>query len=171
MILFLILPLELLLGLDHNLKTCSTILHFQTSKSHNFQLSEIHTSSFFLPKVFKARERRQGRLAQNILNSNKNPPLLRSYYKNKNFFFGEWPILRAPASKEPSRDHQGQVSTIATPQSLTTGNAPQGPRSATRGRVGTAVPQTPRAISWHAPVSNELEASPVWSLALATSAA
>jgi hypothetical protein len=29
----------------------------------------------------------------------KNPPLLRSYYENENFFFGEWPILQAPASK------------------------------------------------------------------------
>jgi hypothetical protein len=29
----------------------------------------------------------------------KNPPLLRSYYKNENFFFGKWAILQAPASK------------------------------------------------------------------------
>ncbi len=101
----------------------------------------------------------------------KNPPLLRSYYKNENFFFGEWPILRAPASKEPSRGHQGQVSIIATCQSLMAGNDPQEHRSATRGGVGTAVPQTPRAISWHARVGNEPEASPVWLLALATSAA
>jgi hypothetical protein len=52
----------------------------------------------------------------------KNPPLLRSYYKNENFFVGEWPILRAPASKEPSRDHQGQVSIIAACRSLTAVN-------------------------------------------------
>jgi hypothetical protein len=70
----------------------------------------------------------------------KNPPLLRSYYKNKNFCFGEWPTLQAPASKEPSRGHQGQVSIIATHLSLTAGNDPQGPRSATPGGVGTVVP-------------------------------
>ncbi len=51
MILFLFLPLELLLGPDHNLKTCSAILHFLTSKSHNFQLSETHTILFFLECV------------------------------------------------------------------------------------------------------------------------
>ncbi len=70
----------------------------------------------------------------------KNPPLLRSYYKNENFFFGEWPILQAPASKEHSRGHQGQVSIFTTCQSSMAGNSPQGPRSATRGGVGTAVP-------------------------------
>ncbi len=56
MILFLFLPLELLLGLDHNLKMCSTILHFQTTKSHNFQLSEIHITSSFLSQVCKAQQ-------------------------------------------------------------------------------------------------------------------
>ncbi len=38
MILFSFLPLELLLGPDHNLKTYSTLLHFQTTKSHNFSI-------------------------------------------------------------------------------------------------------------------------------------
>ncbi len=57
----------------------------------------------------------------------------------RTFFFGEWPILQAPASK-PSRDHQGQVSIIAARQSLTAVNDPPGPRSATCGGVGTAVP-------------------------------
>ncbi len=64
---------------------------------------------FFLKRV-RPERRRVGSLAWDILNSN--PPLLRSYYKNENFFFGEWPILRTPTSKEPSRDHQGQVSII-----------------------------------------------------------
>ncbi len=73
------------------------------------------------------------------LQLHKNPLLLRSYHENENFFFGEWPILRAPKSK-PSRGHQGQVSIIATRRSLTSGNDPQGPQSATCGRVGTAVP-------------------------------
>jgi hypothetical protein len=91
--------------------------------------------------------------------------------KTRTSLFGEWSILCTPASKEPSRGHQGQVSIIASCRSLTAGNAPQGPRSATRGVVGTAVPYTQRAISWHAHVSNEPEASPVWSFALATSAA
>jgi hypothetical protein len=58
MILFLFLPLELLLllGPVHNLKTCYAIVHFWTSKSHSFQLSEIHTS--FLSKACKARQLR-----------------------------------------------------------------------------------------------------------------
>ncbi len=73
------------------------------------------------------------------LQLHKNPPLQRSYYKNENSFFGEWPILQAPASKEPSRGHQGQVSSIATRRWLTAGNDPQGPWSLTRGRVGTAM--------------------------------
>ncbi len=85
-------------------------------------------------------------------------------------FFGEGPILQAPMSK-PSRDQQGQVSIINTHQSLMVGNGPQGPQSATRGGVGAVVPYTPRAISWRGRVGNEPEASPVWSLALATSAA
>ncbi len=51
MILFLFLPWELILGPDHNLKTCSEILLFKTSKFHNFQLSEIHTIPFFLKRV------------------------------------------------------------------------------------------------------------------------
>jgi hypothetical protein len=51
MILFLFLPLELILGPDHDLKICSEILLFKTSKFHNFQLSEIHTIPFFLKRV------------------------------------------------------------------------------------------------------------------------
>ncbi len=54
-------------------------------------------------------------------------------------FFGEWLILRTLMSKEPSRDHQGQVSIIAARRSLTAENAPQGPQSATRSGVGAAV--------------------------------
>jgi hypothetical protein len=79
-----------------------------------------------------------GPLTWDTLNSN--PPLLRSYYENKNFFVGEWPILHTPASKEHSRDHHGQVSIIATHQSSTAGNDPQAHQSATCGGVGTAVP-------------------------------
>jgi hypothetical protein len=56
MILFLFLPLELLLGLDHSLKTCSAILYFYTSKSHKFSI--INFIPFFLSHAFKARERR-----------------------------------------------------------------------------------------------------------------
>jgi hypothetical protein len=51
MILFLFLPLELILGPDQDLKTCSGILLFKTSKFHNFQLSEIHPIPFFLKRV------------------------------------------------------------------------------------------------------------------------
>ncbi len=91
--------------------------------------------------------------------------------KMRTSFFGEWPILRTPTSREPSRDHQGQVSIIAACRSLMARNAPHGPQSLTCSGVGTAVPQTPRAIPWRARIGNELEASPVWSLALATSAA
>ncbi len=51
MILFLFLPCELLLGPDHNLKTCSTILHFLTSNSHNFSIIKTHTILFFLKRL------------------------------------------------------------------------------------------------------------------------
>jgi hypothetical protein len=51
------------------------------------------------------------------------------------------------------------------------GNGPQGPGGATRGGVGTVVPYAPRAISWRTHVGAEPEASPVWPLASATSAA
>jgi hypothetical protein len=51
------------------------------------------------------------------------------------------------------------------------GNGSQGPGGATRGGVGTAVLYAPQAISWRAHVGAEPEASPVWSSALATSAA
>ncbi len=51
MVLFLFLPLELLLGPDQDLKTCSAILHFQTSKSHNFSIINIHTILFFLKRA------------------------------------------------------------------------------------------------------------------------
>jgi hypothetical protein len=67
-----------------------------------------------------------------------------------------------------SGDHQGQVSNVDTRRSSTAGNGPQGPGGATRGGVGTAVPYGPRAISWHAHVGAEPEASPVWSSASAT---
>ncbi len=48
MILFLFLPLELLLGPDHNLKSYSVILHFQTTKSHNFSIIR-NLYHFFFP--------------------------------------------------------------------------------------------------------------------------
>jgi hypothetical protein len=51
MILFLFLPLELFLGQDHNLKTCSMILHVYTSKSHNFSIIKTHTILMFLKHV------------------------------------------------------------------------------------------------------------------------
>ncbi len=63
MILFLILPLELLLGPDHNLQTCSGKLHFQTSQSHNFKIIKTHTILFFLKRLSKVRKRKQVRLA------------------------------------------------------------------------------------------------------------
>jgi hypothetical protein len=87
------------------------------------------------------------------------------------FFVDEGPILRAPASVQVFRSHQGQVSDVDTRQSSTAGNGPQGSGGATRGGVGTAVPYAPRAISWCAHVGAEPEVSPVWSSALATSAA
>ncbi len=48
MILFLFLSLELLLGPDHDLKSYSGILHFQTTKSHNFQIIRNPCYFFFL---------------------------------------------------------------------------------------------------------------------------
>ena len=92
--------------------------------------------------------------------------------KSRTSFFGEeGPILRAPASVQASGDHQGQVGDIDTRRSSTAGNGPQGPGGTTRGGVGTAVPYAPRAISWRAHVGAKPEANPVWSSALATSAA
>jgi hypothetical protein len=92
---------------------------------------------FFL-KCVRPERRRVGLLAWDTLNSN--PPLLRSYYKKENFVFGEWPILCTLMSKEPSSNHQGNVSIIASRRSLRAGNDPQGPQSMTRGGVGTVVP-------------------------------
>jgi hypothetical protein len=48
MILFLFLPLELLLCPHHDLKTCSAILHFENTRSHNFSIIKTHTILFFL---------------------------------------------------------------------------------------------------------------------------
>jgi hypothetical protein len=48
MILFLFLPLELLLSPDHDLKSYSTILHFLTTKSHNFPIIR-NLYHFFFP--------------------------------------------------------------------------------------------------------------------------
>ncbi len=168
MILFLIFTLELLLGPEHNLKTCCGILHLYTSKPHNFLIIKTHTILFFLKHL---RLESVGRADWPVTLWVQNPPLLRIYNKNENFFFGEWLILRALTSKEPSRDHQGQVSDIATRCSLTAKNAPQGPRSATRGGVGAAVLSTPRAISWQVHGGDEPEVSAVRLLASTTSAA
>ncbi len=176
MILFLFLPLESLLGPDHNLKSYSSILHFQTTMSHNFPIIRNPYYFFFSFSSVQGLTTQIGLLAYDILNSKTGCfTTLHLFYlgvttKTRASFFGEWPILRAPASK-PFRGHQGQVSIIDTHRSSTAGNGPQGPRSATRGGVGTAVPQTQRAISWRARIGNEPEASPVWLQALATSAA
>jgi hypothetical protein len=113
------------------------IWHTYSLLSHNFSIIKTYTSIlFFLKRVRPDSLDRAGWPGTLWI---QNPPLLMSYYKNTNFFFGEWPILCTPTSKEPSRDHQGQVSIIATRRSSTVGNDPQGPRSATRGGVGTAV--------------------------------
>jgi hypothetical protein len=100
-------------------------------------------------------------------------PLLRSYYEIENFFFcsGRGQFYERPRVYQPSGDHQGQVSNVDTCRSSTAENGPQGPRSANRAGAGTAVPYALRAISWRARVGEEPEASPVWSLASATSAA
>ncbi len=66
---------------------------------------------------------------------------------------------------EPSKDHQGQFSLIATCHSLMVENAPQGARSATHDGVGLTGLYTPRAISWCTRVSAKPEESLVWSLA------
>jgi hypothetical protein len=141
MILFLFLPLELLLGPDHDLKHAPRYFISRPLSLiiFNYQKS-ILLFLFFLKRARPNSVDKAVGLGHFEFKLQKNPPLLRSYYGNKNFFFGEWRILRAPASKEPSRDHQGQVSIIATRQLLTAGNDPQGPQSMTRGGVGTAVP-------------------------------
>ncbi len=69
MILFLFLPLELLLGPDHNLKSYSGILHFQTTKSHNFPITRNPYYFFFLFSSIQGPTTQIGLLAYNILNS------------------------------------------------------------------------------------------------------
>jgi hypothetical protein len=58
MILFLFLPLELLLGPDHNLKSYSAILHSRPLSLIIFQLLEIHIISPFCSQVSKAQQLR-----------------------------------------------------------------------------------------------------------------
>ena len=50
--------------------------------------------------------------------------------------------------QEPSKDHQGQVSTIAARLSSACGNCFKGPQSATCGGVACTSPYTPRAMLW-----------------------
>ncbi len=68
--------------------------------------------------------------------------LLRSYYKTLQ---DDRAVVNRAQSGEPSKDHQGQVSVTATRQSMTAILDPQGPQSATCGRVGLASPYTPQA--------------------------
>ncbi len=69
MILFLFLPLELLLGPDHDLKSYSAILHFQTTKSHNFPIIRNPYYFSFLFSSVQGPTMYVGPLAYNILNS------------------------------------------------------------------------------------------------------
>jgi hypothetical protein len=62
---------------------------------YNFSIIKTHVL-FFLSQAWRPKRHRLGSFAWDKLNSN--PPLLRSYYKIKNLFFGEWPILRTPKS-------------------------------------------------------------------------
>ncbi len=177
MILFLFLPLEFLLGPDQDLKTYSAIfaiLHFQTTKSHNFSIIRNPYYFFFSFSSVQGPTTQIGLIGlghfEFKLQIHKNPPLLRSYYENENFFF--WRVAnsmsaRKQAFQRPPRPSQHHCCTPI----IDSVDDPRGPRSATCGGVGTAVSQTPRAISWHARVGDEPEGSLVWSLALATSAA
>ncbi len=79
-------------------------------------------------------------------------------------------VVNQAQSREPSRDYQGQVSVTAALRSLTAILDPQGPWSATRGRVGLASPYAPRARPLCARASAAPRGSPVWSLALPISA-
>ncbi len=92
MILFLFL-LELLLGPDHDLKTYSRILHFQTTKSHNFSIIRNPYYFFFSFSSVQGPTTQIGPISlghfEFKIQLHKNPPLLRSYYKNENFFFFE----------------------------------------------------------------------------------
>ncbi len=123
--------------------------------------SSKHIHLFFL-KHARPKRRRVGSLAWDTLNSN-HPLLRRQYVKYV-------AISMRPTKIKPSRDHQGQVSVIATHRSSMAGNAPQGPQSATCGGVGPTRPYIPRANPWCAHKSAEPGASLVWLLALATSA-
>jgi hypothetical protein len=66
---------------------------------------------------------------------------------------------------EPSKDHQDQISIIATYQSSMVGNAPKEPQSVTCGGIGCAGLYNPRAIPWCTRTSAKPEESPDWSLA------
>jgi hypothetical protein len=79
-------------------------------------------------------------------------------------------VVNQARSREPSRDHQGQVSVTAAHRSSTAILDPQGPRSATRSGVGLASPYAPQARPWCARPSAVPRGSPVWSLASPISA-
>ncbi len=69
MILFLFLPLELFLGPYHDLKSYSAILHFQTTKSHNFPIIRNPYYFFFSFSSIQSPTTQIGLLAYVILNS------------------------------------------------------------------------------------------------------
>jgi hypothetical protein len=93
--------------------------------------------------------------------------LPRSYY---NTLQHDRAVVNQARSREPSKDHQGQVSVTTTRQSSTAILDPQGPRSATRGGVGLVSLYTPRARPWCTRASAAPRGSPVWSSALPISA-
>ena len=79
-------------------------------------------------------------------------------------------VVNQVRSQEPSKDHQGQVSIIATHQSLTGILDPQGLQSTACGGVGLASLYTPQARPLCALASAAPRGSPVWSLLLLISA-
>ena len=132
--------------------------------SHNFSIIKNHTNSFFLSQVWRPKSLdRSGwpGTGHFEFQSSSTEELL----QDQELLFQRVANFTCALDQEPSRDHQGQVSASATRCSLTAGNAPQGPRSATRGGVGPVRLYPPRAISWCARASVEPEASPFWSFA------
>ncbi len=114
MILFLFLPLELLLGPDHDLKSYSAILLFQTTKSHSFSFIRNLYHFFFLYSSVQGSTTQVGPIGLWHFEFKLHLPYLGVTTKSRtSFLFREGPILRAPASMQafqrpprPSWQHQ-----------------------------------------------------------------
>ncbi len=169
MILFLFLPLELLLGPDHDLKSYSAILHFQTTKSHNFPIIRNQYYSFFLYWSIQGPTTQVELLANGTLNSNSTSPTQELLQKQVLLFQG-W-VNSTSTSKHafqgPPRPSQGHQHTLIIDSRKWPPRTPK--RNLLRSWYWGTIDSTSKFL--HAHVGDEPEANPVWLLTLATSAA